>query len=656
MSDPKTGPSLVPLKRWRRLPLSAQLAAVGMLVALTWFLTARMAADRVQDEARQRNAAIERLHAGEVAAARLLSSLAGMSAAERGFVLTGAEELVQRYETAYRAFNTDAIILRAAVPTDRAVREALDTLTAMVEAWDRGIVAPNLRARRDQGYAAFTPGTAGARRVIEGAAQFDAMRALHGVIVRSIRRGVIEVEAEAERAAATDEWESFLLRALAVAIFLFLLILMMRVVARSLNQVVGAAEALDAGRYEAARLPYAHRAPNKEMARLAHTFDRLAQSIATRERQLQEDIEKLKELDSLKADFVATVSHELRTPLTSMRGALGLLMGGAGGELAPKGRELLRIALTNTDRLIRLINDILDIEKMDAGHVAIRRDRIRLHSVLEATLSGLDGLSKETGVRLELTDVTDVEVIGDSDRLIQVFTNLISNAVKFSPRDQPVEVSARVDGAGVKISVRDYGAGIPPEFASRIFGRFQQAGGADSRRSGGTGLGLSIAKAITELHGGQIGFQNAPTGTGTIFGVILPIAPRPIGAEDSRASVLIVEDDDSMRDVLSALIEPFAHPVAVPDAAAAMRALGRQRVQVVILDHGLKGMDGLAFARRLRADPRYRTLPILLYSANEFSQQDLKESGIRISDAFVKTRDYESSLVDRVKRELQGSK
>jgi CheY-like chemotaxis protein len=92
----------------------------------------------------------------------------------------------------------------------------------------------------------------------------------------------------------------------------------------------------------------------------------------------------------------------------------------------------------------------------------------------------------------------------------------------------------------------------------------------------------------------------------------------------------------------------------VPDAAAAMRALGRQRVQVVILDHGLPGMDGLAFARRLRADPRFRALPILLYSANEFSAQDLKDSGIRISDAFVKTRDYESSLVDRVKRELQG--
>lgn len=656
LTEPKSAPRLIPISRWRRLPLSAQLAAAGMVVALAWFLAARLAADEVQAEARRRNAEMERLYQGEVAATRILSSISAMSAAQRGFVLTGAEELVQRYEISYRAFIADAGILRALVPNERAVLADLESLTALVEEWDRTIVTPNIADRRRNGFAAFAPGTRGAQRMVQGTELYEAMRARHSAVVRTIRRDVIELQAESERAGAADEWESFLLRAAAVFLFILLLSLMMRVVARALNQVIGAAEALDAGRYEAARLPYAHRAPNKEMARLAHTFDRLAQSIATRERQLQDDIVKLKELESLKADFVSTVSHELRTPLTSMRGALGLLLGGAGGELAPKGRELLRIALTNTDRLIRLINDILDIEKMDAGHVAIRRDRIRLRSVLEATLTGLEGLARESGVRLELADVADVEIIGDSDRLIQVFTNLVSNAIKFSPRDQAVEVSARVEGIGVKVCVRDHGAGIPPEFASRIFGRFQQAGGADSRKSGGTGLGLSIAKAITELHGGQIGFQNAPDGTGTIFGVILPIAPLPSGVEDERPSVLIVEDDDSMRAVLSALIEPFAHPVAVPDAGSAMRALGRQRVQVVILDHGLPGMDGLAFARRLRADARFRALPILLYSANEFSAQDLKDSGIRISDAFVKTRDYESSLIDRVKRELQGSK
>src|SRR5690606_27672997 len=161
-------------------------------------------------------------------------------------------------------------------------------------------------------------------------------------------------------------------------------------------------------------------------------------------------IEKLKELERLKADFVSTVSHELRTPLTSMRGALGLLLGGAGGELSPKGRELLRIALTNTDRLIRLINDILDIEKIDAGHVQIRRDRLALRPLLETTLSGLDGYAREAGVTLSLGEVGDLELLGDSDRLIQVFTNLVSNAVKFTPKDGAVDVSAVEDGDNVR--------------------------------------------------------------------------------------------------------------------------------------------------------------------------------------------------------------
>jgi CheY-like chemotaxis protein len=257
------------------------------------------------------------------------------------------------------------------------------------------------------------------------------------------------------------------------------------------------------------------------------------------------------------------------------------------------------------------------------------------------------------GVRLELREVPDLELIGDSDRLIQVFTNLISNAVKFSPKEAAVEVHARVEGDGVRIGVRDYGQGIPAEFASRIFGRFQQAAGAASRRSGGTGLGLSIAKAITELHGGRIGFDDAEGG-GTVFHVQLPIAPAPEGNEDARPVILIVEDDDSMRTVMATLFAHFAHSITVPDAVAAMKALNNHKVRVIIVDHGLPGMDGLAFSRRLRADPRFRALPIILYSAVEFGQQDLRDSGIRIGDAFVKTRDSEQSLLERVRREIQG--
>lgn len=643
LREPDTGPALHFVKAsWRRLPLTAQLGAIGVLVALVWFFLARYTADQVAEAARARTQRLQELHAAELIATRMLTSVTAMSNAVRGYAITGDGLLEQRYRRYRRSFDTDVALLDAQAGANPSIRLALRRLVDATARFDRDVAIP-----------AFTTRDAPAARIRASVAAIDAIRYAHAQLMREVRDEVIQTEFEEETAAAGAEWETFLIRTAAVATFILLLSLLMRVVARALRQVIVAAQALDAGHYADARLPAAHRAPNREMATLTATFEHLAHSIETRERQLQEDIIKLKELEALKTDFVSTVSHELRTPLTSMRGALGLLLGGAGGDLSAKGRELLRIALTNTDRLIRLINDILDIEKIDAGHVNLRRDRLRLKPLLESTLAALEGLGRDAEVKLTIVRADDVEVIGDADRLTQVFTNLVSNAVKFAPRGTAVEVSIAADAPDVTVAVRDHGPGIPPEFRSRIFGRFQQAGGYESRRSGGTGLGLSIAKAITELHAGRIWFDEAPGG-GTMFAVSLPIAPRPQGAGDERAAVLIVEDDDSMRDVLCAMLEPFARPVPVVDAEAALRVLEEAKVRAIILDTGLPGMDGLAFARRLRSDPRYRTLSILLYSASDFTPQDLKDSGIRIADAFVKTRDTESSLVERVRRELQG--
>ena len=650
-NEPTTGPVLKRFRSWRRLPLSYQLILIGIIVGVTWLLTARLAADRVAEKQRQMNELRDQLHQAEVSGARILTDVMTMAAAHRGHLMTEEPSYLERYEQARRAFGIDVGGLQAIMVRDPRVRVDADRLVALVAAWDRDIVSA--LGEREHDRWATQRNAQGRDSMILGVALTDAFRVVHTQMMRALREDVIRLEAESETEAALDEWETFLLRAAAVAIFALLLSMLLRLVSRSLQQVVRAAEALDAGRYENARLPNAHRAPNEEMASLARTFDRLAQSIERREGQLQDDIEQLKELERLKADFVSTVSHELRTPLTSMRGALGLLLSGAGGDLAPKGRDLLRIALTNTDRLIRLINDILDIEKIDAGHVQIRRDRLRVRPILESTVAGLEGLARDADVRLEIGECADIEIFGDADRLTQVFTNLISNAVKFSPKGAAVELSGTVEDGTVRVAVRDHGPGIPPEFASRIFGRFQQAESAALRRSGGTGLGLSISKAITEMHAGRIGFQSADGG-GTEFYVELPVAPSPTGELDARPGVLIVEDDDSMRDVLCALLEPFSRPIPVGDADAAWSALEQTRVRVVILDTGLPGMDGLSFARRLRGDARLRTIAVLLYSAADFTPQDLRDSGIRISDAFVKTRDSEASLVDRVRRELQG--
>jgi signal transduction histidine kinase len=398
LTEPATGPIRKRFRSWRRLPLSFQLILIGIIVGVTWLLTARLSADRVAEKQRDLNNLRDQLHQAEVSGARVLTDVMTMAAAHRGHLMTGGPRYLEVYEQARRAFGIDIGGLTAVMARDARVRVDAERLIALVAGWDRDIV----RALGEQ-----VPGGWTARRndlatdsLILGVAMTDEFRAIHTRMMRALREDVIRLEAESETEAALDEWESFLLRAAAVAIFALLLTMLLRLVSQSLQQVVRSAQALDAGRYEEARLPNAHRAPNEEMASLARTFDRLARSIEQREGQLQDDIEQLKELERLKADFVSTVSHELRTPLTSMRGALGLLLSGAGGELSPKGRDLLRIALTNTDRLIRLINDILDIEKIDAGHVQIRRDRLRLLPIVESTLAGLEGLARDADARL----------------------------------------------------------------------------------------------------------------------------------------------------------------------------------------------------------------------------------------------------------------
>jgi signal transduction histidine kinase len=232
-----------------------------------------------------------------------------------------------------------------------------------------------------------------------------------------------------------------------------------------------------------------------------------------------------KRLERLKDEFVSTVSHELRTPLTSIAGSLGLLMGKAVGTLSEPAGRLLEIAHNNSQRLVRLVNDILDIEKLESGHVVFDFKRVEVRSLVERTAESLRGYATEHRVKIRIEAAAAAgKVRADTDRLAQVITNLLSNAIKFSPPDSEV-VAAVAQGAGsnfVRITVRDRGLGIQSDFKSRIFERFAQADATNARRKGGTGLGLSISKQIVDRLGGEIGFADAPGG-GTIFHVELPV-------------------------------------------------------------------------------------------------------------------------------------
>ena len=234
------------------------------------------------------------------------------------------------------------------------------------------------------------------------------------------------------------------------------------------------------------------------------------------------DISERLRMEGLKDEFVATVSHELRTPLTSIAGALSLLINDAGGMLPAPAKRLLTIAHTNSQRLVRLVNNILDMEKIESGKVVFVQKRVEVRSVVEEAIDANRVFADGFGVRIRLDPASIAgDIRGDPDWLLQVVTNLLSNAVKFSPATEEVEVAIENAGGNIRISVRDHGHGVPESFRPRIFEKFAQADASDARQLGGTGLGLSIVKQIVTRLGGEVGFDNAQGG-GAIFHVEFP--------------------------------------------------------------------------------------------------------------------------------------
>jgi PAS domain S-box-containing protein len=238
------------------------------------------------------------------------------------------------------------------------------------------------------------------------------------------------------------------------------------------------------------------------------------------------DVSERKKIERMKSEFVATVSHELRTPLTSIRGSLGLLAEGQMGELSEQASEMIEIARNNSCRLVRLVNEILDIEKIESGRLEFQLAQVDLSQAVQEAIENHRGLASEKAVRLEVKgELPELHVQADPDRLAQVLVNLLSNALKFSPDAGVVDVSVVERGDRARVAIRDCGTGIPEEFRSRIFQRFAQADSSDTRKNPGTGLGLSITKAIVERLGGTIGFEDADGG-GARFFFELPVLGR----------------------------------------------------------------------------------------------------------------------------------
>jgi signal transduction histidine kinase len=246
----------------------------------------------------------------------------------------------------------------------------------------------------------------------------------------------------------------------------------------------------------------------------------------------------LAEASRKERQLVAMVSHELRTPLTSIRGGLTLLAVGALGELPEKAREVVLLAERNSIRLVKLINDLLDIEKLEAGMLEMHFEDCDVDDIVRRALESVDSLAKEKNIRILFDSPGQAQVRADRDRIVQVLVNLLSNSLKFSDKDATIEIEVHGDEQKLNFSVTDHGRGIPAQYHWLLFQRFQQVPVADSKERGGSGLGLAICKAIVERHGGTIGVHTAE-GEGSTFWFTLPLHEVPKHTVNSSDCVVV---------------------------------------------------------------------------------------------------------------------
>jgi signal transduction histidine kinase len=282
-----------------------------------------------------------------------------------------------------------------------------------------------------------------------------------------------------------------------------------------------------------------------------------------------EAVSERRNIARLQSDFVATVSHELRTPLTSIGGSLALIAGGAVGPINDRAARLVEIASSNAQRLIRLVNDILDIEKLQSGKMVFRFEDVNLDVIVEQAIAANAAYAETLGVEIRrLGEASNnIMISADVDRVHQAITNILSNAAKFSPPNSSVEISTTCTNHGARVTVSDRGSGISEQFRTRIFERFAQSDTSDHRTKGGSGLGLSIVRRIMERHGGTVSFEDNPGG-GTCFHldfhaiparVAWPLSPTQSVPRESFTHVLPVEP---------AIVEPIeANSLARGDAA-----------------------------------------------------------------------------------------
>jgi signal transduction histidine kinase/DNA-binding response OmpR family regulator len=425
-----------------------------------------------------------------------------------------------------------------------------------------------------------------------------------------------------------------------------------RYLSRPILDLRQAASRLRAGEF-ATRLPEDR---HDEFGDLAAAFNRMATvlqdlyanleaKVAERTATLKATNLELARASQVKSEFLARMSHDLRTPLNAVIGFADLLLTQQAGALTDKQQRYLGHVANAGRHLLELINDILDLTRVEARRLEIHPEPCEVPPILEETLALFRTQAQVKRITLAVEIGSPLgELMADRIRLQQIIHNLLSNAVKFTPEGGLVTVTARQTGLELELTVRDTGIGIPPEDHQRIFEAYEQAGSTEGRQKG-TGLGLAITKRLVELHGGSIRVEGAP-GQGSAFIVRLPgaspIEARPEDADASRPLVLVIEDDLLAAEIIRTHLTGGGYRVVlVASGHAGLGAARRLQPQAITLDLGLPDMDGWQVLHRLKGDPATQAIPVLIVSAREKGQLGLSLGAV---DWLVKPVDAQRLL------------
>jgi signal transduction histidine kinase/CheY-like chemotaxis protein len=520
--------------------------------------------------------------------------------------------------------------LRALTASNPVLSSDLNKLVAQVAAFQTDYLDPTLA-----NMAAQTPAQIQAAAA-RGKALFDTIRSAQSVLANGVAAATTADFAHANKV-RTQILAGVIFRAvLGIGLGVLLLLLALRAILRPIASLRDVARALKEGRPVSSRSA----AAPPELAEIHDTIVAAGSALQEREIALARANAGLEEVNRLKSEFLATMSHELRTPLNAILGFTDLVRSGATGDIAPQTDDYLERVRRNGAVLLDLINDILDLSKIEAGRVVVSHEVITVEPIVREVIANVQSLADAKGITLEVTaDDDDVLAIADRRAVKQVMTNLIGNAVKFT-NDGSVSVRIRTRGAATFVEVADTGPGIAPDDQSAVFEPFRQVGPHARTGTGGTGLGLPISVRLAHLMGGDLRVTSEVE-KGSTFMLQLPAVVRATGPAEGPV-ILGVDDDLDALSLLEAQCERMGFEfVGVQQSSAAITAAATIQPVAILLDIVFPEASGWDVLQLLRADPRTSTIPVHVISVTDgadrasdagvsFLQKPVSEEQLRV--------------------------